>query len=303
MNNENLKPALENTEPAAQSSAVQHEDVALKTAFRYFADELLPYFGIQKKAVRVAPTELVHLEVKTFHEDFNLVMEDGSWAHFEFQSENEGREGLKRFRAYEAVASYQYKVPVTTYVLFSGKIQRPMTEFTEGINTFQIVPVIMRGHNADQLIQKLQEKQKSEEITKDDLVQLSLCLLMNGEMSLKDRAMKAYQITETAASVDRMERNKIETVLYVMADKFLKAAEKIEFKEAIRMTELGQMLVNEGIEQGIQQGIQRGIEQEKLKIAKKLIGILDEETIAEQTELPLKTVQQLKENQVSVPAL
>ena len=28
-----------------------------------------------------------------------------------------------------------------------------------------------------------------------------------------------------------------------------------------------------------------------------------EETIAEQTELPLKTVQQLKENQVSVPAL
>ncbi len=69
------------------------------------------------------------------------------------------------------------------------------------------------------------------------------------------------------------------------------------------MTELGQMLVNEGIEQGIQQGIQRGIEQEKLKIAKKLIGILDEETIAEQTELPLKTVQQLKENQVSVPAL
>ena len=48
MNNENLKPALENTEPAAQSSAVQHEDVALKTAFRYFADELLPYFGIQK---------------------------------------------------------------------------------------------------------------------------------------------------------------------------------------------------------------------------------------------------------------
>lgn len=253
--------------------------------------------------MRVAPTELVHLEVKTFHEDFNLVMEDGSWAHFEFQSENEGREGLKRFRAYEAVASYQYKVPVTTYVLFSGKIQRPMTEFTEGINTFQIVPVIMRGHNADQLIQELQEKQKSEEITKDDLVQLSLCLLMNGEMSLKDRAMKAYQITETAASVDRMERNKIETVLYVMADKFLKAAEKIEFKEAIRMTELGQMLVNEGIEQGIQQGIQRGIEQEKLKIAKKLIGILDEETIAEQTELPLKTVQQLKENQVSVPAL
>lgn len=49
MNNENLKPALENTEPAAQSSAVQHEDVALKTAFRYFADELLPILGSRRK--------------------------------------------------------------------------------------------------------------------------------------------------------------------------------------------------------------------------------------------------------------
>ncbi len=75
-----------------------------------------------------------------------------------------------------------------------------------------------------------------------------------------------------------------------MADKFLEAAEKLEFMEAISMTELGQMLINKGIQQGI--------EQEKLKIAKNLIGILDEQTIAEQTELPLKTVLKLKEKQM-----
>ena len=266
--------------------------MALKTAFRYFADELLPYFGIQKKAASVAPTELVHLEVKTFYEDFNLIMEDGSWVHFEFQSKNEGLEGLKRFRAYEAVASYQYKVPVTTYVLFSGTIQKPMAEFTEGINTFRIVPVIMREHNADQLIQELQRKQESgEEIQKDDLVKLSLCLLMSGEMPLKDRAMKAYQITEKAESVDWRERNKIGAVVYVMADKFLEATEKIEFMEAISMTELGQMLVN------------KGREEEKLKIAKNLIGFLDEQTIAEQTELPLKTVLELKTKKASEAVL
>ena len=68
--------------------------------------------------------ELVHLDVKVFYEDFNFDMEDGSCAHFEFQSTNEGLEGLKRFRAYEALYSYQHKVPVTTYVLFSGKIQK-----------------------------------------------------------------------------------------------------------------------------------------------------------------------------------
>lgn len=74
-----------------------------------------------------------------------------------------------------------------------------------------------------------------------------------------------------------------------MADKFLESAEMVELREVIGMTRLGQMLVNKGIEQG------------KLEIAQKLIGLLDDQTIAEKTELPLKTVLELKEKKESVP--
>ncbi len=74
-----------------------------------------------------------------------------------------------------------------------------------------------------------------------------------------------------------------------MADKFLESAEMDELREVIGMTRLGQMLVNKGIEQG------------KLEIAQKLIGLLDDQTIAEKTELPLKTVLELKEKKESVP--
>ena len=288
---ENLKQAPETVEPEGQASAIQHEDVALKTAFRYFADVLLPYFGIKGKAVGIAATELVHLDVKVFHEDFNFDMEDGSCAHFEFQSTNEGLEDLKRFRAYEALYSYQHKVPVTTYVLFSGKIQKPMAEFTEGVNTYRIVPITMQSRNADQVIRELQEKQEcGGELTKEDLVPLTLCLLMGGDMSQKDRVEEAYRITRGAGSVGQDEQDKIEAVLYIMADKFLESAEKKELMEAVGMTELGQLLVNRGIEQGIEQGS----EQEKIKIAKNLIGTLDEKMIAEKTDLPLKTVLELK---------
>ena len=45
------------------------------------------------------------------------------------------------FRAYEALTSYQYNVVVETYVLFSGNIKKPMTEFSEGINTYCIHPI------------------------------------------------------------------------------------------------------------------------------------------------------------------
>ena len=300
MGTEELKQAPETVEPEAQASAIQHEDVALKTAFRYFADVLLPYFGIRGKAVGIAATELVHLDVKVFHEDFNFDMEDGSCAHFEFQSANEGLEGLKRFRAYEALYSYQHKVPVITYVLFSGNVKKPMTEFMEGVNTFRIVPIIMQGHNADQVIRELQEKQESGgELTKEDLVPLTLCLLMGGEMPMEDRVKAAYRITREAGSVGQEELDKIEAVLYIMADKFLESAEMDELMEVIGVTELGRKLVKRGIEQGKA----LGKEEERMDIAQNLIGLLDEKVIAQRTGLPLETVIKLKEEQASPPAL
>ena len=46
----------------------------------------------------------------------------------------------------------------------------------------------------------------------------------------------------------------------VMADKFLEPSEMNELKEDLHMTQLGQMLVDWGIEQGIEQGIEKGIQ-------------------------------------------
>ena len=41
-------------------------------------------------------------------------------------------------------------------------------------------------------------------------------------------------------------------MLYTLADKFLDKAELDEIKEVIRMTRLGQMLMDEGMEKGIE---------------------------------------------------
>lgn len=116
-------------------------------------------------------------------------------------------------------------------------------------------------------------------------------MLMGGEMSLKDRVTNAYKVTQKAVSMNREDIRKIEAVLYVMADKFLDAADMEEVLEGIRMTKLGQMLVNMGKEEGKEEGIA----EEKLINAKSLIGLLDEHVIAERIGLPLETVQKLKE--------
>lgn len=203
----------------------QQEDAALKTAWQFFASDLLPFFQISGSVKGIAPTELISLELKKLFQDFNLIMEDGSWKHFEFQSKNEGLAGLKRFRTYEALTSYQHKVPIITYVLFSGNIKNPMTSFSEGINTYKVAPIIMKRHSADRLIRN-------------------------------------------ASHLPDEDRSHMEAVLYLMADKFLEPAELNKLKEEIHMTQLGQMLVDWGIEQGLEQGLEKGIEQGIQKGAK-----------------------------------
>ena len=235
----------------------QTEDAVLKTVMQYFKYELLPYWGFQEKAVGIAPTELVYLEMQKLFQDFNLIMEDGSWSHFEFQSKNEGLEGLKRFRVYEAMTSYQHKVKVTTYVLFSGTIKNPMTEFTEGVNTYRIQPIIMTNYIVEELMERLQNKLDSgARLTKDDLIPLTLCPLMGGNMSQKERIKKAFEFSKQVESnISKTEIEKIESVVYAMAEKFLEKAEIEEIREAIKMTTIGQMLREDGKAEGLGTGI------------------------------------------------
>ena len=229
------------------ASISKHEDVALKVTAQFFKDELMPMLNIEGNVVSVLPTEEIHLELKKGFEDFNYLMEDNTIKHFEFQSTNEGIAGLKRFRVYESQLSLRHDKAVTTYVLFSGVIKNPMTEYTEGVNTYRIVPIIMQNKNADTVIAELKQKiNTGVEITKTDLLPLVLCPLMSGTMSQKERISTAYDITRHATIKDAEVIRKVEAVIYIMADKFLDSVEMEQLKEEIKMTKLGKMLYDDG---------------------------------------------------------
>ncbi len=235
----------------------QVEDAALKTLAQFFSNELLPYFNIVGEVDHIGPTEIVHLELKKLYEDLNLVMKDGSWAHFEFQSTDKGIKDLKRFRSYEALTSQQYDVTVRTYVLYSGNIRHPITEFTEGFNTYRVQPIIMKGYRVEKVFDNINYKfENSIPLTKEDLVPLTLCPLMDGNLLQKERIQKAIHIVrQSENNVDDI--NKIEAVIYAMASKFLDETEFDQIKEELKMTKLGLFLYNDGKTDGI---IQEAIE-------------------------------------------
>ena len=265
----------------------QHEDGVLKTATKFFAEEMLAYFNIEGKVIGFAPTEEVILELHKMFQDFNLVMEDGSWKHFEFQSTDGGETDLKRIRMYEATASYHNGVDVTTYVLYSGKIQHPVTVIKTGANIYQVIPIIMQDDSADDVIRNLQKKlNEHEEIEKGDLIPLILAPLMSGKMSQMDRIKSAFSITRNVVTVDESDLRKIEAMVYAMADKFLENEDLEKIKGEIKMTRLGAMLYEDGIERG---------EKQKLKalIGKKLKKGFTVDEIADMLEEDIEEVRQL----------
>ncbi|MFM7602111.1 MAG: Rpn family recombination-promoting nuclease/putative transposase [Pseudanabaena sp.] len=54
--------------------------------------------------------------------------------------------------------------------------------------------------------------------------------------------------------------------------------------------------IQEGLQQGIQQGIEQGIEQNKIEIAKKMLNLVDDQTISQVTGLSLAEIETLKQS-------
>ena len=96
------------------------------------------------------------------------------------------------------------------------------------------------------ILNKLKQKQDNgEAFTEDDYAALSLTPLMSGKMSRKDMFKEAIRLAKPNIELSA---EKATAMLYTLADKFLDRTELDEIKEVMRMTRLGQMLMDEGME-------------------------------------------------------
>lgn len=242
---------------------VNYEDMAFKSAAQFFAQELFPLFHIEGEIESVGPTEVIHLEVKQMYQDFNFWMKGNYIVHIEFQTTWSDEKDLRRFREYEATTSRIYGMNVKTYVVFTGNITDPITCMDVGDNIYSVKPIVLKNENADNIIQKIKEK-KNRGMTpnREELVSLLLTPLMGGESSQMDRIMYGFQTMNDSEQIDRAvdkdEISRMQAILYTFASKLLKKEELEKVKEAIGMTVLGQMLVDDGIRIGEQRGEMRG---------------------------------------------
>ena len=228
----------------------KHEDAIMKMGFRYFRDTILKILGINYQYEEIGPTELIELTIHSLYMDFTFLTKDGFYIHIEFQTTDKNPDDLLRFHAYDAVFAKQTGKKVITYVIYSGGISNLNSELDCGLYTYRIKPIYLKDKNAETVFRNFRQKLKNREsFTTEDYAALSLSPMMTGKMRHKDMFIEALSLVKYERSPDA---EKTAAILYTLADKFLKHDELDEIKEVMRMTRLGQMLMEDGIEEGIE---------------------------------------------------
>ena len=241
------------------NNEIKHEDLIMKKAMDVFAEEGLKFFGINQKVKDSSSTEIVVLEALNLHMDYTFLMEDDTYIHFEFQTTNKGKKDLRRFRAYEALLSLQKEKDVTTYVVYSNNIKKAISTLETGISKFNVKSIFMCEKNGDLIFEELEKKiNNKEKLTKQELISLAFTPIMGGKLTKAEKIIKSIRIVKSSDSEYKYD---IESMLYAFADKFLQGKDLQKVKEEISMTELGRMLIEDGIEKGRKEGIEKGIEQ------------------------------------------
>ena len=227
----------------------KHEDAFMKMGFDYFRDNILKALGINYEFLESSPTELVDLNIYSLYMDFTFLTTGEFYVHFEFQTTSEKIVAdLRRFRAYEALYSHKTGKNVITYVIYSGSIKNVQTRLDCGANVYQVIPIYLAEKDADKVFKRLQEKQERQQpFTEEDFAELSLTPLMSGSLSQKDIIKKGILMAKQCKTATS---EKITAMIYTLADKFLTGTELEEIKEVLRVTRLGEMIMEDGRKEG-----------------------------------------------------
>lgn len=127
-----------------------------------------------------------------------------------------------------------------------------MDKLENGPNVYRIQTIRIKDREADRVICGLEERQQeSGRLAREELLELLLTPLMSGRMPYPERFIRGMRILKReSVYLEKDELIQMESVLYMLALKFLTVEEMEMVKEAIGMTVLGQMLVQKGRAEG-----------------------------------------------------
>jgi hypothetical protein len=232
----------------------QHSmDVVFKLEAQQLGSALARRFDIDlPPVVRYFPTDLPVADVHLEQLDSVFELEDGRLLHLEFQTIHR-KETLPRFLVYDAYLYERYRRPIATIVIYGAGVAAASGEIAGGAIHYNVSNILLGQQDGEMTLRRLSTLvEKGAGLKSEDRLDIVFLPLMQHQRPRRE------VVAETIALARRLpERQQRQAVasLIGLGHRFLAQTELDTLLEGLMSTNLGQRLIERGIEQGREEGV------------------------------------------------
>jgi cyanate lyase len=260
----------------------QAKDLIQKHASGLFKDSTLEFYGIKSARIKeLINVELPVVEITDNLMDFVFLLEDDTYLHIEFQTSYNERD-LMRFAAYDIRLYERDGRPISTVIIYTANVPNAADSINIGSLVYSPQRIMMKEYDGDTVYRGLTAKiEAGQDITDTDMLNLIFLPLMMHTIDSGELAVKSVQLAQRIP--DTTKRNACIAAAFAFGSKYLNVSKIKKLLEALKMTDLATMLMEEAEEK------------RAIIIARRLFKKgLSVQEIAEATGLDESTVQKLQ---------
>ena len=247
----------------------QNKDIAAKTMADTLKGKSLAAFGLpQLRIIEILPTNLPAIESNELRLDNLFLLNDGSVAIIDYESVFD-KENFVKYLNYIARVIKRYAnhkklgdlKKIKMIVIYTADVEHVEAVYDLGGVVLTIEPAYLIHLDTNQIYLKLKAKiDRQESLSDEELMELMILPLTVKGVEGKQKTIVAAvnlakQLPESSQSIQAL------AGILTFADKVIDKEYKKRIKEEMQMTQIGQMLIDEGREQGMAQGMAQGREQ------------------------------------------
>lgn len=248
--------------------AYQNKDVTAKVMAEALKGKSLAPFGIhQLKIVDILPTILPVIESNELRLDNLFLLSDGSIGIMDYESAY-NQENFVKYINYMARVIKRYAInheldrikQIKMIVIYTADVDHAEAIYDLGGIVLKIEPTFLVEADTKAQYDRIRQRiDAGERLTDEELMELMILpLTVKGKKEKQPVIISAVELAKRIA--DRKQALEALAGILTFSDKLIDEAYKRQIKEEMRMTQIGQMLIDEGMEKGMKKGIEKGME-------------------------------------------
>lgn len=249
--------------------AYQNKDIASKVLADTLKGKSLAAFGLPHlKIVDVLPTNLPAIESNELRLDNLFLLDDESLAILDYESKFD-KENFVKYLNYMARVIKRYAVnrqldklkQIRMVVIYTADVESAESVYHLGGLVLNIESAYLVALDSNEIYGRIAGRiELGEKLTDEEVMELMVLPL-----TVKGKAKKQKVIVQAVELAKRIpeQKQRIDALAGILtfSDKVIDEAYKTKIKEEMQMTQVGQMLIDEGIELGLKQGREEGLEE------------------------------------------